>query len=116
MVASMLRWLAAVLLMQLLAQASGLVFAIGEPACEIAQDASPHGMPGEPEGCAPGCEDCLCCPHHRLLVLETRGTVALLSGRELTWRGVPSLRVDPPPSEIMHVPKDRRLSPTSRRA
>jgi len=96
----MLRLLAAILLMQLLAQASGLVYAASELACE---DSSSE-QDGD-EDCRPGCADCLCCPQHRLLVREPGGTPTVLLVEQLVFPLISSLVPGGLPREIMHVPK-----------
>lgn len=96
----MMRILAGILLLQLLAQASGVVYVVDDPACE--QPASEQ----EGDDCSPGCEDCLCCPHHRTLLRHAGpGATLLLETRAAAFLGLPALKNDPDLDEIMHVPK-----------
>jgi hypothetical protein len=94
----MLRILASLLLLQLLAQATGVVHAAQEQACEEPASESD-------EDCAPSCEDCLCCPHHRTLVAQLASEATLLDVRELVYVGVDLFLNEPEPGDIMHVPK-----------
>ena len=99
----MLRILAAILLMQLLAQASGLVYAAQGLACE---DASSEGSRGD-EDCGSGCADCLCCPQHRLLGQQPVSAPTVLAVDELVFPGIAFLLAGGLPRDIMHVPKAR---------
>jgi hypothetical protein len=73
-------------------------------ACE---DASSEGD-GRDEDCTPGCEDCLCCPHPRLLVVQSPAGVAALAVRKFAFSAGDRLISEPEPGEIMHVPKSGR--------
>lgn len=92
--------LAAFLLVQLLAQVTGAVFVLDQ-ACEDSES----GDDGSQEDCTPGCEECLCCPHPRLLPKKLVGEFAVLEGRDLVFAPWDRLIVEPEPSDIMHVPK-----------
>lgn len=98
----MLRFfVAAFLLLQLLGQVTGAVYA-GELACEVAPDDS--GDAGD-ENCAPGCEECFCCRHPRLIPDSFLSESAVLEVRELDFASWDQDVIEPDPSEIMHVPK-----------
>jgi hypothetical protein len=84
-------------LVRLLGQSTGLDLALEscESPCEEASG-------GE---CAPGCEDCLCCPHPRTAMLQTQvvNAVPAVSRVESTavTGPVEAIRAD----EIFHIPK-----------
>jgi hypothetical protein len=95
-----LRLLAALLLLQLCAQASGLVRAAQGLACE---EIGPE-QEGD-EDCSPGCADCLCCPQHRLLIRQPVREPTLLDVEELDFPTISLPLAAGVPREIMHVPK-----------
>jgi hypothetical protein len=105
----MLRILAGVLLLQLLAQATGVVYAVQEQACE---DPASEGD----EDCTPNCEDCLCCPHHRTVVPQIASEATLLPVRQLVYPGVDLFLNEPEPGDIMHVPKIGSAASSLKRA
>ena len=98
----MLRVLATFVLLQLLAQGTGVLYAAQEAAC---RDQDPAG---QTEDCNSGCEDCLCCAHHRVMVVPPAGDATPLDMRELVFARVSIPVTDPAPNEIMHVPRSGR--------
>jgi hypothetical protein len=105
----MVRTFAAVLFLQLLAQATGVVFAVDELACE-----EPAGEGSD--DCDPGCEDCLCCPHHRALTPRLQSQATLLVARNLVFSRAAVFLSEPEPRDIMHVPKASVSAHSSKRA
>lgn len=97
----MLRLLAAIVLIRLLAQSVGVGLALADTCVEPCEDESG----GDEGGCEPECQDCLCCAHHRVVTLPPPLTlVPALAGSTVelpveVFLGV--FRVD----EIMKVPK-----------
>ena len=106
----MLRILAALLLIQLIAQATGLVYTADEQACE-----DPTSQQ-ESEDCTPGCEDCLCCPHHRLLLGQLGAKATFLDVRKVVFPLPSAPTEDPALGEILHVPKTGLPTPSFERA
>jgi hypothetical protein len=103
------RIFAVILFLQLLAQATGVVFAVDELACE-----EPAGEGSD--DCDPGCEDCLCCPHHRVLTPRLQSQPTLLVARNLVFSGAAVFLSEPEPRDIMHVPKAGVSAKSSKRA
>ena len=103
------RVLAVLLLLQLIAQASGLVYAAPELACAEQSSDQNREQSREQDGedCTPDCQDCLCCAHQRNALLPPGGRSPLLKVRPLIVRAVPLLLSEPEPGEIMHVPRSR---------
>jgi hypothetical protein len=94
------RLLAIVLLVQLLAQASGLAYAAREFGCEAGSSEESHQ-----EDCSPGCADCLCCPQHRLLVKQPVADATVLAVAKMVFPEPTSPVAVGPPREILHVPR-----------
>ena len=99
----MTRIVAAFLLLQLLGQAAGATYAAKEMVCDEASEGDGHE-----EDCSPGCEQCLCCPHPRLVLLQTRGDFTVLQVERFVFLPRERLLTEPEPQEIMHVPKAGR--------
>ena len=60
--------------------------------------------PGGP--CTPGCADCLCCPHVRLLSVTLADAMVEPSATVVTFhRGTSAEPSQPDPGDILHVPK-----------
>jgi hypothetical protein len=91
------RFLIALALVRLLSQSTGIDLLVEscEAPCEEA-------LGGE---CAPGCEDCLCCPHPRTAMLSTQATtdVPIVSRVEAKPPAGPIERTRT--DEIFHIPK-----------
>jgi hypothetical protein len=89
--------LAALVLVRLLSQAGGfdmLVFSCDTP-CEESKGGD----------CAPGCEDCLCCPHHRVMTLNNVPETWLIDPAPTDFAAVTTPVQDPRAHEIFHIPK-----------
>ncbi len=99
----MTRFFAAFLLLQLLGQATGAMYAAEEMMCDETSEGDGHE-----EDCTPGCEQCLCCPHPRLLLLRTPGDFTVPEVEEFVFSPPERLITEPEPNEIMHVPKAGR--------
>jgi hypothetical protein len=84
-------------LVRLLSQSTGVALAF-----ESCQTPCQESRGGE---CAPGCEDCLCCPHPRTAMLHTQATHAVPSTSrvEPTTPSGPVERIGS--DEIFHIPK-----------
>jgi hypothetical protein len=95
----MSRILAIVLLIQVLAQTSGLAYAVLELGCQDGSSEESH------EDCSPGCDDCLCCPQHRILVGQPATDMTVLAGAKLVFPAPISPVATGLPRDIMHVPK-----------
>ena len=99
----MIRILAFLVLLQMLGQATGAVFAAEEMLCDDASDGDGHD-----EDCTPGCDECLCCPHPRLILLQGTGTFTAPQVGRFVFLPRDRLITEPDPNEIMHVPKAGR--------
>jgi hypothetical protein len=93
------RVLATLLLVRLLAQSAGIDMLASE-ACD-----TPCEESEEPGGCAPTCDDCLCCPHKRLVTLLPMPELAPVEGRPADFAPVLEPVAVAPVAEIMRVPK-----------
>lgn len=66
-----------------------------EAPCEESQDGD----------CSPGCDDCLCCPHQRVMTLSDAATFVVADATSLGFADVPAPVEDPRAEEILHIPK-----------
>ena len=91
------RVLMLIALVRLLSQSTGIALAF-----EPCQAPCEEALGGE---CAPGCEDCLCCPHPRTAMLQTQaaGAVRSVSRVEATTPSGPVERIRT--DDIFHIPK-----------
>lgn len=96
----MFRVLAAILLIQIFAQVSGVAYAALDLGC---QDASSEE--GHEQDCGPGCDDCLCCPQLRILVQQPPTDTTVLAVAKLDFPAPTSPVATGLPREILHVPK-----------
>jgi hypothetical protein len=100
-----MRIVAAFVLLQLLGQATGALYAAEQMTCDEASEGDGHE-----EDCTPGCEQCFCCPHPRLVLLQTPAGFTDLQVREYAFPPRDWLVTEPEPGEIMHVPKAGRFT------
>lgn len=94
---SVSRLLAALLLARLLVQSAGidLLVAWSDAPC----DESSAG------DCSPDCDDCLCCPHQRVLTVQRTSEAPVQKAKRSDFPAAPSPVVDPRAQEIFHIPK-----------
>lgn len=97
----MLRLLAAIVLIRLLAQSVGIDLALADTCVEPCEDDGG----GEDGGCAPDCQDCLCCSHHRVVTLPPALTLAPTVAFRSVEFPLMDLRGAARADEIMKVPK-----------
>lgn len=86
---------------QLALASGGIAWADAEGCAEECPDDDAKGE------CAPGCDDCTCCPHIRALKVEAEFKERSAQSAVKVRSVLKSAPASPEPKEILHVPKAR---------
>jgi hypothetical protein len=107
------RALVAIAFLSIVVQATGLSLAAVRacegcgPGAASASAATGDGCEGDEEtgDCAPDCERCLCCAHHRVVALPRALDSRPVESQALAPTPASEPAASSDPNEIMHVPK-----------